>query len=628
MQKFTLLLALGGMLAASAIQAQTPAIKGNGQVFYSETFGWSNPADPRGWKAPDGYSFEDNDDTGFNWQWWPNDSVVDSKYTKEPPMRSTTAANGNLLLFLSRYNEFNDPRIQVNSSIVFPSIDCSAHSSVVVSYETCFMNYDDSPNYDMWLEVSVDNWVHSAKFDASFGANWKQRPLLNIAGDPALFQANISDIAAGQPDVRLKLTWKRGTLYFWQVDDFKVSEAWDNDLQMKFAQMEWNDQNLNHIQTPFYMIPKSQLTGNSCTNFKSSAINFGEYDQESAYFQVDITKNNLNVFHAAGDQKDMYPLMIDTTTITTAYTPIDFGHYMITYNYAAKDPDDTPENNSKVTYFNVTDSVYSHADDTDEEAYNRGAYKTDNTPLLNQVFSVKYPIYADCEANSISFLIAGGLADGKVDFHAALYKWDEEAQLPYELITSDNLDYDSTMIGKWMTLPLNKDGESEFLKAGEIVFACFEYNNMHTEYLIQRYDGIKPGSDKSMTILDPVTYIREGETWDPIERRNLLIRLNINDQSNVNDGVDLNAASARIGQNYPNPCKGNTEITYELTSGSPVSFIITDYTGRKVMEINQGQMPAGKHHYTLNTTGLGAGLYFYTLQAGGFTQTKQMVVVN
>jgi len=630
MRKFTLLFAISGLILTIPGHAQSPATKGNGQTFFLETFGWENPADPKGWTAPPGYSFQDPTDNGFNWIWYGNDSLNDGKFTREPPMRSTTAENGNLLLFVSRYNLYNDPRIPLDNSVQFPVIDCSAHSSVVVSYETCFMNYDDPPNYKMLLEVSVDNWVHSAQYDAGFGMGWKARPNFNTPGTPAIFQANISDVAAGQSNVQMKLTWKQGTLYYWQVDDFKVSEAWDNDLQMTSAQMEWTDGDDNTLQTPFFMIPKSQLVGNACTNFRSTAINFGEYDQEAAYFQMDITKNNQNVFHSEGIKKDLWTLVIDTTTITDQYIPTDFGHYKATYTYSAKEADDTPENNTRSTYFNVTDSIYSHSDGSAEEAYNWGAYRTDETPLIGQIYAVKFPIFADCEANSISVFIADGLADGKIDFHLALYYLDPESAdgIPVELITSDNMDYDSTMIGKWITMPLTKDGETEFLKAGDNVFASFEYNNMHTEYLIQRYDNIKLGSDKSMKILDPVTFVKEIDVWNAIANRNLLIRLNINDHSNTNDGVDLSLTRASVGQNFPNPFHGTTDIAYELNTASEVTFSIMDLTGRIVMEVNEGIKPAGKHNFTLQNNNLDAGSYFYTLRAGSFTQTRQMVIVD
>jgi len=182
------------------------------------------------------------------------------------------------------------------------------------------------------------------------------------------------------------------------------------------------------------------------------------------------------------------------------------------------------------------------------------------------------------------------------------------------------------MLGKWITYPLNKDGETEFLKAGDILYVGFEYNNMHTEYLVQRYDDLKPGSDKSMTIMDGITMIREGADWAQVAVRNPLIRLNIDDHSNFIDGVDLTAKSAWVGQNYPNPSTGSTVIDYDLPAAEEVSFSVMDLTGRKVMVENQGMMSAGKHNFTLKTSNLEAGVYFYTLQAGSFTQTKQMVV--
>jgi len=612
----------------------TPGLKGSGLVFFTETFGWENPADPKGWTAPPGFYMEDPGDIGYNWHWWPNDSIVDSKYTREPPLRSTTAENGTLCLFLSRYNEFLDPRIDVNNSVVFPMMDCSTHSSVVVSYETSFMCYEDNSTWKMLMEVTVDNWLHSAQYDVSFGVNHKGRPNKVVAGQPAIFQANISDVAAGQPNVQIKFTWKEANLYFWQIDDFKLSEAWDNDLQMKFAQMEWNDGDDVTKMTPYFMMPKSQLSGGSYTNFKSAALNFGEYDQEDAYFEVDITKNNQNVFHKEGAKKDIYTLITDTTEITDSYTPTEFGHYRVDYNYKAKETDNTPENNTKSVLFNVTDSVFSHADNSAEEACNWGieVYKTDNTPINGHVVGVKYRIFKDCEVNSISAYIAGGLADGQTDFKFALYfvPADGDATLPIELLSTDYQVYDSTMIGKWITMNLSKDGESEFLSAGDLVYAVVEYNNQHTEYLIQRYDGFKIGADYSFKVLDPVSVGKgDGEAWATggfISERNLMIRLNTTDHSNLIDGVDLTRAGATVGQNFPNPFSHNTDISYELVNGSDVSITIMDLTGRVVMEVQKGFQISGKHNIQLDASNLDSGIYFYTLNAGNFNETKRMTV--
>ena len=639
MKKLFTLLLLSCLMSQAFAQVNppaTPGLKGNGQVFYLETFGWGNPADPKGWTAPPGFYMLDPDDNGYNWHWWGNDSLYVPAYTKEPPMRSTTAENGNLCLFLSKYNEFiPDPRTIVNNSIVFPVINCSTHGTVVVSYETCFMCYNANSTWQMLMEVTVDNWVHSAVYDVSFGVEHKGRPDKTQPGKPAIYQANISDVAAGQPNVQIKFTWRNTSLYFWQIDDFKLSEAWDNDLQMKFAQMEWTDGDVVSKRTPAFMIPKSQLAGNSYTNFKAAALNFGEYDQTDSYFEVDITKNSQNVFHAEGAKKNLYTLVTDTTLITDSYTPTEFGHYRVDYNYKSKEIDDTPQNNTRSVYFNVTDSVYSHADNTSEEAFVWGleAYGTDGLPNLNHKVGVQYKIYNDCEANSISAYIAGGLGDGQIDFRYGLYyvPVGEVDETPIELMVSESVGYDSTMIGKWITMELSKDGESEFLKAGDLVYVCVDYNNQHTDKPSKRYENLKIGADQSFRILDPVSIgMGEAQTWDKgnsyLNERILMVRLNINNHANINDGVELTRSAASVGQNFPNPFNRTTDITYDLVNDSEVAVSIMDLTGRVVMDVKEGFQPSGKHNIRIDASALDAGIYLYTLKAGGFSETKRMTV--
>ena len=92
MRKFTLLLAMAALLAVSAANAQTPGLKGNGQVFFTETFGWENPADEKGWTAPAGFYFLDPLDLGYNFTWWKGPFV--DKLTQDPELNSTTKANG------------------------------------------------------------------------------------------------------------------------------------------------------------------------------------------------------------------------------------------------------------------------------------------------------------------------------------------------------------------------------------------------------------------------------------------------------------------------------------------------------------------------------------------------------
>jgi len=638
MKKFTLLLAFAGLFAVYSAQAQSPGLKGNGQVFFSETFDWENPADAKGWTAPAGYYFLDPLDIGYNWTWWKGPFI--DKLTQDPMLNSTTKDNGCLALFVERYNQGGDLTINLDNSVGFPSLDCSQHSSVVVRYQTHFMAYCAYLNLraEMYLEVSVDNWVHSASYKVNFGCGHKQRPLDKPKGEPALMEVNISDVAAGMPDVQMRLHWMNTRLYYWAVDDFEVAEAMDNDLKMNYVKMEWDDNDPNVTMGWIHDIPKSQLDGiGGVMNFESLAVNFGEYDQENVFLDLDITKGGNSVWHKSSTPTDVYVLSIDTAKIADKYSPVDFGHYKINWEYKAKEVDQSPWNNNRDVTFNVTDSVYSRSDDTNDLSWSYSKERYNDAATSNEGHFVGsiFPIFGDCEVSSISTFIGGGKADELTSYRFTLWyvPVGEDDETPFELLTTEMIDLDSADFNTWVTMNLEKDGESEFLKKGELVYAGIQYWNMNPEYLVRRNKGLEIGSDNSVILTDAVAIgIYDGNIDSGLEsyvgRMNLMCRLNLNDHSNRIDGIDQALNAATLGQNFPNPFSRSTEIAYELTDGSPVSFLVTDLTGRQVMEVNQGLMPAGKHTYTLQTSSLEPGAYFYTLKAGNFVQTKQMVIVE
>jgi len=108
-----------------------------------------------------------------------------------------------------------------------------------------------------------------------------------------------------------------------------------------------------------------------------------------------------------------------------------------------------------------------------------------------------------------------------------------------------------------------------------------------------------------------------------------MIRLNLNDHSNPVDGTDnagINQLS--VGQNYPNPFSGDTQIDFSLPVTSDVKIFIKDLTGRTVLIRNLGLMNAGDHQFRLSGTNLEAGHYFYTLQTDDTSQTKKMSIVR
>jgi hypothetical protein len=635
MRKFTLLLVLVGLFAAATTVAQTPGVKGNGEVFYTQTFGWGNPADPKGWTAPEGFYFLDPLDLGYNWVWWPGDLGYVSKWTQDPPLNSTTKADGVIANFVEKYNmDANEAEINLDNSIGFPPIDCSQHGSVIVRYQTHFMAYSVA---HMWLEISVDNWVHSAMVNVNFGCGHKDRPLDKPKGEPALFEANISDVVAGMSDVRMRLHWLDTRLYYWAVDDFTLSEAYNYDMKLKYIQMEWDDLDENTRMSWIYNIPKTQLDGNvGFNNFESATLNFGEYDQEEVYLDLNITKGGgTNVFNKTTAPKDVAILITDTAKIPDKYIPVDFGHYKVNWEFKGKFAENNPVDNSQESFFNVTDSIYSRSDDSNELGWSmtKESYTTAATANINHFAGGIFPIFGDCEVSSISVFITGGKADNLLLYKFSLWKKfvNEGEETTEEVLVTEQIPLDSADFNTWVTMELSKDGETEFLKKGDLVYAGISQDNLNEDYLIRRNQGLEIGTDKSVQLTESTGVgIFDGGINTGLGsfygKKNYMIRLNLNDHRNRIDGVENNLTTAVLGQNYPNPFNGATQIDYELVNGSEVIFEVMDMTGRKVLTQNEGFVPAGKHQLTLNAGSLDAGIYFYTIKAGSFVETKQMVV--
>jgi hypothetical protein len=86
-------------------------------------------------------------------------------------------------------------------------------------------------------------------------------------------------------------------------------------------------------------------------------------------------------------------------------------------------------------------------------------------------------------------------------------------------------------------------------------------------------------------------------------------------------------------QNYPNPFNPTTKIDYGLPEASNVRLIIYDILGREVTTLVNGVQEPGYKSITWNGTNafgknVGAGMYFYLIQAGEFRQAKKMVLLK
>ncbi|MBL7127677.1 MAG: T9SS type A sorting domain-containing protein [Ignavibacteria bacterium] len=81
-------------------------------------------------------------------------------------------------------------------------------------------------------------------------------------------------------------------------------------------------------------------------------------------------------------------------------------------------------------------------------------------------------------------------------------------------------------------------------------------------------------------------------------------------------------------QNYPNPFNPTTRIDYNLMKESEVSLTVYDILGKAVSEMKLGKQAPGKQFVVFNAANLSAGIYYYRLTAGDFTDVKKMILLK
>ena len=114
------------------------------------------------------------------------------------------------------------------------------------------------------------------------------------------------------------------------------------------------------------------------------------------------------------------------------------------------------------------------------------------------------------------------------------------------------------------------------------------------------------------------------------------------------EGIVLNVLQAilperlpiqtQLLQNYPNPFNPETWIPFELSQDTEVTVSIYDVQGKRVRQLQLGMMMAGKYvgadraiHWDGKTESgerMASGTYFCRIEAGGYTDTRKMMILK
>lgn len=84
--------------------------------------------------------------------------------------------------------------------------------------------------------------------------------------------------------------------------------------------------------------------------------------------------------------------------------------------------------------------------------------------------------------------------------------------------------------------------------------------------------------------------------------------------------------SSFLCQNYPNPFKTDTKISWQIAFAGHVTLKVYDFTGRDIMTlVDENQLP-GEHQVTFYVENLPSGIYFYQLLVNNSAETKKMLI--
>jgi serine protease len=125
--------------------------------------------------------------------------------------------------------------------------------------------------------------------------------------------------------------------------------------------------------------------------------------------------------------------------------------------------------------------------------------------------------------------------------------------------------------------------------------------------------------------------IAGGATLDDLTKA---IRQSRNQYTPVNELPGRNIPiEYKLDQNYPNPFNPSTIISYQIPSGNYVTLKVYDVLGREVSVLVNEFKQAGSYKVMFNVetrhaSSLPSGVYFYTMTAGEFVQTKKMILLK
>jgi hypothetical protein len=95
-----------------------------------------------------------------------------------------------------------------------------------------------------------------------------------------------------------------------------------------------------------------------------------------------------------------------------------------------------------------------------------------------------------------------------------------------------------------------------------------------------------------------------------------------------NDVVVGKPVNCDVSQNYPNPSNPSSQIKFQISADANVTLKLYDIQGREIKTLIDDFLAAGYYSANFDGTNTASGIYFYRLNAAGYSKTLKLILVK
>ena len=312
----------------------------------------------------------------------------------------------------------------------------------------------------------------------------------------------------------------------------------------------------------------------------------------------------FNIYHSTSSASgyDLAGSTIDTTFVHEEPSTNSFNFYVITAIY---DGEESQYSNEAFVFVpSSTANILMHDDGTRESGFNCG--------ILNNL-AVKFTPNYNRESQTLTHININieSLNSGPL----VIKIWDDNNGTPGDLLINPISFSSSELVQGWNTLII-PTGEQPILTQGSFFAGIQEFANSPAIGLDEDSFGFSY-SDVS--------------GWELLETGNIMVRT-IVDSNPTGTELEL-IPNKPVMLNYPNPFNPETTIKLDLPGSGKITLKVYNTKGQLVKTLIDNYNIAGIFTVVWNgTNNVGAqvssGIYFYKLEASGYTEVKKMILMK